>query len=145
MNIKISTSIILFVFFISLGCVAKYRVPEGATYNVEFVGKWEGEHFNNEGNYLRKWFQTRNSDGTYELELTYLDSNGKFLDKEIQTGNWWVSNGLFHEISPGRMSKPEIYAFEFIGNDKIEFKSVQLDTSSDEKDSYSFTDKRMIE
>ncbi len=127
------------------GCVAKYTVPADVTNDLSFVGKWAGKQFNEEGEYWRKWEQNRHSDGTYKLILKYYDKKDKFLSRKVETGNWWLKDGLFHEIAPKRMSKPESYKYKFIAKGQIEFFSVAIDESSDEKVGYSFVDSKVNE
>ncbi|MBM9606250.1 hypothetical protein [Desulfopila inferna] len=144
---KALKTLLLFLCFsiTAMGCVAKYTIPVGGTNDLRFVGQWEGKHFNEKGGYWRKWEQNRHPDGTYKLVLKYYDKSDKFLNRKVETGYWWLQDGLFHEIAPSRMSKPESYKFEFTSNEQIEFSSVQIDKNSDEKVGYSFIDKKVKE
>ena len=129
----------------STGCVKTYTIPKEATRDSIFVGKWEGQHFNKEGGYWRKWEQTRIVDGTYKLVLIYYDKNDRFLDSELEKGDWWIYDGLYYEISTSRMNEPEAYKYEILSEDQIKFLSVKIDSSSDEKVGYSFIDTRSKE
>jgi hypothetical protein len=141
---KLFKSLFISVFLFSfIGCAAKYTIPTDSTNDPEFTGKWSGKHYNEKGKYWRKWVQVRNSDGTYHLTLKYYDKSEKYLNTTIENGSWWIQNGLYTEINPNRMSKPESYKFEFVSKDEIKFSSNDIDSSSDEQIGYSFTDTRV--
>lgn len=143
MTLKRTLLLLLYLITTLYGCAANFTMPEGATTDAKFVGKWEGKHFNEESGYWRKWLQTRNANGTYNLTLKYYDKSEKYLETKEVTGYWWIQNGMFHEIAKSNMSKPEVYKFQFIRDDTIEFSSAEVDSSSGEETGYSFKDTRV--
>ncbi|MEN8177975.1 MAG: hypothetical protein ABFS39_05080 [Pseudomonadota bacterium] len=136
---KTLKAFLLALFFLPLlfGCSAKFTIPENASIDANFIGKWEGKHFDEKSGYLKKWVQTRKGDGTYTIHLKFFDKNDKFLSESAETGYWWIKSDLFHEISPSSMKKPESYRFQLMGKDKIKFSSVKA------KADYSFIDIRV--
>ena len=140
----LKTVLLLSLFLpILFGCSSKFAIPENATIDANFIGKWEGKHFDEKSGHWKKWIQIRKSDGTYTLHLKYYDKKDKFLSGTVETGYWWIQNDLFNEISPKSMTKPESYRYHFIDENKVKFSSVKLDSSSDEKAGYSFVDTRL--
>ena len=137
--------LLLLLFLPSIwSCTAKFAIPENAIIGKNFIGKWEGQHSDKKSGILRKWDQTRNSDGTYSIHLKYYDKENKYLKDTVETGYWWIQDNLFYEISPGNMKTPESYQFKFINKDKIKFSSVITDSSSKQA-GYSFVDTRVSE
>jgi len=137
-------SLLLVIFPILIGCSTKYTIPDNAEIDVNFVGSWEGKHYNKETEHWKKWIQKRKSDGTYTIHLKYFDKNEDLLSETIAAGYWWIQNNQYNEISPKSMTKPESYRFQFADKDTINFSAVNLDSSPDEKADYSFVDKRVL-
>lgn len=144
---KTLKAVFLLLLFVPIlfSCSTKFTIPANATIDTEFIGKWEGKHFDEKSEYWRKWVQNRNSDGTYTIHLRYYDKNEKLLSDTVETGYWWIQNDLFYEISTKSMTRPESYRYHFIDEDIIKFSSFKLDSSHDEKASYSFVDTRVSE
>jgi hypothetical protein len=110
------------------------------TVQAKFVGVWTGEHQIVDENILRKWKQTRNIDGTYELRFNVF-KDGVPIDTVLETGKWWVKGDLFYEKNNTNMTEPDVYKFEFLDETRIKFMQVSFDKTTDIKDdNYSFVD-----
>ena len=127
---------LLLMSFVHTGCVAIHDSPGGnapdSTRRI-FLGVWEGEHLDREGNLLRKWIQNRLEDGTYTILFFHYTDRG--IHKSTQKGKWWIDGDRFYEIAPDVMDEPDVYHFEILGENEIRFKSVTKD--------YEFIDRRM--
>ncbi len=120
--------------------ISEYNVPVGSTLDLEFVGRWKGEHFHEDGSYLKKWNQVRNSDGTYVIIFKMYDENNNLFKTEIGKGYWWIKNGFFHEVDPSMTSTPDIYKFEIVSDNEIKFTAVHIGPTSVGEVGYTFTD-----
>ena len=124
-----------FVIVLVLGCAAVQAPSKGdVSDDVKriFIGTWEGEHVDQEGNLLRTWIQRRSEDGTYAI--TFVHYSGKGIRKSRQRGKWWIEGDRFYEIAPSAMEDPDVYQFEILNENKICFKSITTD--------YEFVDRR---
>jgi len=99
-----------------------------------FVGTWEGEHVDDEGNLLRTWIQRRFEDGTYATSFVHCTEKG--IRRSGQRGKWWIDGNRFYEIAPSVMEEPDVYEFEILNNNEIRFKSTVTD--------YEFIDRRVL-
>ncbi|MDY6954899.1 MAG: hypothetical protein SWE60_25645 [Thermodesulfobacteriota bacterium] len=97
-----------------------------------FIGTWEGEHVDDEGNLLRTWIQRRSEDGTYAITFVHHGEEG--IRKSRQRGKWWIEGDRFYEIAPSAMEEPDVYQFEILNENEILFKSTRTD--------YEFIDRR---
>lgn len=135
--------LIIFIFIsVNLGCSI---TPDSSANNLRdmFVAVWAGERKGKREGIIKKWTQTRNEDGTYELRFNVFE-NGVPMDTSLEKGKWWLEGDLFYEIAPLRMSVPDIYKYEIINNDEIKFTRVSRDKSGDVKElSYTFIDKKV--
>jgi hypothetical protein len=134
-RIKVVLALALFVVLQS-GCTtmknASQRDAPGDIRRI-FVGTWEGEHADHEGEIVRTWIQSRSADGTYAIVFVHHTKTG--VHKTRQKGKWWIEGDRFYEIAPEVMKKPDVFRFEIVSENEIRFKSVVTD--------YEFTDKRV--
>lgn len=118
------------------GCASsKSRVHRNMPRDVwrTFVGTWEGDYLNSDGQIVRSWVQHRLHDGTYSI--VFVLHTKKALRKFRQKGKWWIEGNKFYEIAPDIMDEPDVYEFDILNHDEIHFRS----TTSD----YQFIDKRV--
>ena len=128
--------ILLALFFL----VGQVSASEKDNHPKEFVGVWVGEKQEGFGK-KTKWEQMRKADGSYEIEFTYYlfgVENGDWAER----GKWWVHDGLFYEISPSLMKKPDVYKVEVIDKNTIKFSQVSKGESTDTSEAYEFIDRR---
>lgn len=129
----------LFLICVSIlqaGCGAYHGTFEGdVSEDVRpmFVGTWEGEHVDHEGNLLRTWIQRRSEDGTYAITFVHYTEKG--MRRSGQTGKWWIDGDRFFEIAPSVMEEPDVYQFEIVNENQIRFKSIVRD--------YEFVDRKI--
>ncbi len=132
---KIALFLVLMTI-LQTGCGTMNNAPGG---NVPedirrvFVGMWEGEYVDHEGNLLRTWMQNRSEDGTYTIVFFHHTEEGIY--KSTQKGKWWIDRHRFYEIAPDVMEEPEIYRFEILSENEIRFRSIVKD--------YEFIDRRI--
>ncbi|MCP5242788.1 MAG: hypothetical protein H6940_05045 [Burkholderiales bacterium] len=102
------------------------------------VGVWIGEYVEKDG-VTRSWTQTRKADGAYSIEFLFTEPDG-IVNRQTETGRWWIQNGLFHEIAPSWMKQPDSYRYRFKDNRCIEFLLVASDEASEEIGRYRFVE-----
>ena len=98
-----------------------------------FVGIWEGEYLDGEGNLVRSWTQHRLADGTYTI--TFVHYTGAGVRKIKRKGTWWIEESRFFERTENSDKKPDVYDFKVVSQDEIRFQSTETD--------YAFTDRRV--
>ena len=107
--------------------ISKYEKDEA------LVGTWTGETMDEEKQIYRTWVQRRDDDGTYSI--IFIQIEPAHMNRTVEVGNWWVTNGVFYEIAPELMNAPDAYDYRLIGPELIEF------TKKD--GSYSFKEKKI--
>ncbi|MDY6990417.1 MAG: hypothetical protein SWQ30_20440 [Thermodesulfobacteriota bacterium] len=133
-ELRVSLFLICMVI-LQAGCAAYHCTVRGnAPDEVKrlFIGTWEGEHVDQEGNLMRTWIQRRAEDGTYAITFAHYSEKG--IRKSGQRGKWWIEGDRFYEIDPDAMEDPDVYQFEILNENEIRFKSITTD--------YEFIDKR---
>jgi hypothetical protein len=68
------------------------------TQRQQLIGKWHGEATNKEGG-RRTWKMNRHADGTYEIEIRFIETAGTFVQSEF--GIWGVSGGVYFTATRG--------------------------------------------
>ena len=134
-KLKIALALV-FMIILQAGCRTVNNAWQGkAPEHIRriFVGTWEGEYVDHEGNLLRTWIQNRSENGTYTIIFFHHSEKGIY--KSRQQGKWWIDGDRFYEIAPDVMDEPDVYQFEILSENEIRFKSIVKD--------YEFIDRRM--
>ena len=93
---------------ICAGCIKNYTIPEEATIDSIFVGKWERQYFDEDRGYFMELEKTRMVDGTYKLVIIYYGKNKRYIGSTFELGEWWLYDGIYYEILPDLMDNPRI-------------------------------------
>lgn len=115
------------------------NLDNGKKIDSRLVGTWIGSEKDKQIEGAEKsWEMVRKSDGTFVLDFQFT-VNGR-TRKHIETGNWWIEKGKFHEFH-NESEKTDIYKYEVLDANKVKFKSefisVEMNTES-----YEFIDTR---
>ncbi len=104
----------------------------------KLIGIWTGEYDEEDGT-TRSWTQTRKANGTYSIDFIFMEPDGA-INRLTETGQWWVKDGLFHEIESPWMERPDSYQYQFKDDGCIEFLLVASEESSDDIGQYRFVE-----
>lgn len=119
------------------GCHAIAGDSERASLDVKLIGVWTGEYLE-QGGTLKRWIQTRNADGTYTIEFSFTAADHT-VSSFVESGRWWIKEGLFHEIALPEKGHPDKYRYSFKNKDCVSFVLVESEGFS-EDDSYVFSE-----
>jgi len=105
------------------------------------VGVWEGQRDKDGKCAFMAWEFKRFENGRFEVYF-FKDKNKikNFLD--IETGTW-ATEGNKYKLSTDGVPNPDIYIYDVIDNNTIEFTNIQRDPSSDCSEDYKFVDHRI--
>lgn len=121
-----------------LGCSAITAGNQRSSVDVKLIGVWTGEYLE-EGGTLKRWTQTRNADGTYVIEFSFTGVDGT-VRGFIESGRWWIMDGLFHEIALPEKGYPDKYQYSFKNKACVNFALVESEGFAEEADSYMFSE-----
>ncbi|MDR4517696.1 MAG: hypothetical protein MRK00_09980 [Nitrosomonas sp.] len=77
----------------------------------KLIGTWAGEYTEKDGA-TKSWTQRRKADGTYSIDFVFMERDGT-INRFSEAGQWWVKDGLFHEIAAAGMKQPDSYQYHF--------------------------------
>lgn len=120
------------------GCDVLTKAKQRPYIDVKLIGVWKGEH-KEKGGTVKSWTQTRKADGTYTIEFSFTEINGR-VQSFTESGRWWIMGDLFHEISSTGMEKPDRYQYQFRKMDCVTFVLVGTDGLVEEVDNYEFSE-----
>lgn len=115
-------------------------LSSGQKIDKRLVGTWEGAEKDQQIEGLSKsWVMQRNADGTFELDFKFTQDG--HTQNNIETGNWWIQDGLFHE-KHNESGNTDVYSYTVLNQDQIKFvsKSISMDMNTD---AYEFIDRRV--
>jgi hypothetical protein len=121
-----------------LSCSAITAGDQRSSVDVKLIGVWTGEYLE-EGGTLKRWTQTRNADGTYAIEFSFTGVDGT-VRGFIESGRWWIKDGLFHEIALPEKGYPDKYQYFFRKKECVDFVLVESEGFAEEPDSYVFSE-----
>lgn len=105
----------------------------------KLIGTWTGEYSEKDGA-TKSWTQQRKADGTYSIDFKFMAQDGT-INRFSEAGQWWVKDGLFHEIAPAWMQQPGSYQYHFKDDSHcIEFLLVDSLESIEEVGQYQFVE-----
>jgi hypothetical protein len=115
---------------------------EGKKFDSKLVGCWKGSETNQQmDGFSKYWVACRFENGTSTLLFIAIDKNGE-VTQETENGKWWVENGKFYELH-NYDNVTDIYDYEVVDNNTINFKSIELMGKKDT--SYTFSDYKIEE
>ena len=120
------------------GCHAITGANQRNSLDVKLIGVWAGEYLE-EGGTLKRWMQTRNADGTYTIEFSFTAAD-ETVSSFVESGRWWIKDGLFHEIALPEKGHPDKYRYSFKKKDCVSFVLVESEGFAEEEDSYVFSE-----
>ncbi|WP_297324751.1 hypothetical protein [Nitrosomonas sp.] len=131
------------IFFICLlaglfGCKAISSINQRPSLDVKLIGVWSGEYLE-EGGTVKKWMQTRNADGTYAIEFSFVEVDGT-IKSFAESGRWWVQDGLFYEIALPEKEQPDRYQYSFKAKKCVSFVLAESDGLIEEANGYVFSE-----
>ena len=109
--------------------------------DTRLIGVWKGSEKNNQVSGVQKtWIMTRKGNGTYKIEFSMKDEEGK-NKSTTEKGKWWTSGNQFFEQYEGSET-PTIYTYKVLDTKTIYFK---LKSSEDEFENknYEFVDTKI--
>ena len=131
--------IITVLFTIALlGCETVPKDPQQLQIDSKLIGIWEGEYLEKDGA-IKKWTQTRKENGTYLIEFQFVEPDGT-SNHFSENGQWWIQDGLFYEVAPSWMKRPDSYQYRFKENQCLEFLLVDSDESIEDIGKYTFVE-----
>ena len=120
------------------GCETMSKDYQQSSVNDRLIGIWEGEYTEKDGA-IKSWAQTRKADGTYSIDFIFTEPDGA-VSRFTETGQWWIKDGLFHEIAPSWMKQPDSYQYRFNNDRCIEFLLVGSHVSIEDVGVYRFVE-----
>lgn len=127
-----------FLGLILLGCQMISAGNHRPALDVKLIGVWTGEYLE-EGGTLKRWKQTRNADGTYIVEFSFMEKDETARDF-TESGRWWIKDGLFHEIALPEKGHPDKYRYSFKKKGCVSFQLVESEGFAEEEGSYVFSE-----
>ncbi len=129
----------LFLVWLLTGCEGISKLVRPSSIDVKLIGVWKGEH-REEGGTIKRWLQTRNADGTYEIEFSFTESDGA-TKSFSEAGRWWVQDGIFYEVALPEKEQPDKYRYFFNIRECVSFVLIEKEQSAtDSTDSYAFSE-----
>lgn len=101
------------------------------------IGSWQGERSNIPNCQYFSWSIERNLKGKYKI--TFFSDKNRINIIAVESGTWWVNNGMYYSISSEIMKKPDVYSYE-VNKNNVFYKVLGADKSSDCKEDYEFFD-----
>jgi hypothetical protein len=109
--------------------------------DTRLVGTWKGSEKNNQVEGVQKsWIMTRKGNGTYKIEFSMKDENGK-NQTTSEKGKWWTSGNQFFEQYEGSET-PTIYTYKVLDTKTIYFK-LKSSEDSFQNENYEFIDTKI--
>lgn len=123
-----------------LGCEVITAANQPPYIDVKLIGVWKGEYTEQDGT-IKHWTQTRNADGTYAIEFSFIELEDGTTKNFTESGRWWVQEGLFHEIALPDMRQPDKYQYSFREKECVSFVLVESNELTESTtDSYVFSE-----
>lgn len=138
MKLFLQTLVVLVVLNCVAIAVAAIHSNRASPVDVRMIGLWQGEYTEKEGA-LKSWRQTRNEDGSYQIEFRFIENDGT-VNRLVEEGQWWIEKGLFYEIAPSWMTLPDAYQYRFLDDGCIEFLLVESHESAEDVGQYQFVE-----
>ncbi len=137
MSIKtIFSALILSILFTACGSQLT-TISNGKKIDNQLVGVWTGSEKDHQSQgTTRYWTMTRDADGTFELNFTYIEDGEK--SGFIEEGTWWIEDGKFYEYH-NNTQMTDIYTYKILNDKQVKFKSVKISIDM-EKTDYEFID-----
>ena len=139
MSLKAIFSALIFSILFT-ACSSKLTtLSNGKKIDNQLVGVWTGSEKDQQSQGTTKyWTMTREADGTFELDFTYVEDGEK--SGFIEQGKWWIEGGKFHEYH-NNTQMTDIYTYKVLNEKQVKFKSVKISIDM-EKTDYEFIDTR---
>jgi hypothetical protein len=106
-----------------LGCEAIPVFHQHPYIDVKLIGVWKGEYVEKDGT-TKSWKQTRNADGTYIINYSFIETDG-VPSHFTESGRWWIQSSLFHEFALPDMKHPDKYKYSFTSKECVNFTLVE--------------------
>jgi len=106
----------------------------------KMIGCWKGTETDQQAEGMTKyWISCRQDDGKSILLFIAL-KDGEVIEQSTENGRWWTKDGKYYELHDYD-GITDVYNYKLIGDNKVEYRSVELFGKLDT--SYVFSDERI--
>ena len=135
------SSLLVLLFIVSCNSSKHLKkISNQKQIDTRLVGSWEGSEEGNQiENMTKEWKMIRTNDGKFTLHFKVTVKD--YTQESTEDGNWWVSNGVFHEYH-NVSGKTDKYNYEVLNNNQIKFKAISMSVVHENQE-YEFIDNRV--
>ena len=127
--------LVLSVILFSFGFTIQSKI------DTRLIGTWKGSEKNNQVAGVQKsWIMTRKGNGTYKIEFSAKDEEGKTTTTS-EKGKWWTTGNQFFEQYEGSQT-PTVYTYKVLDAKTIYFK-LKASEENFENENYEFVDTKI--